>query len=51
MGAQPATVPSKPASAGMTAPGYATLLTNDPVAQLGALVAYVNTAVAVEGGQ
>ena len=44
VGAQPATVPPKPASAGMTAPGYASLLTNDPVAQLGALAAYLDTA-------
>jgi hypothetical protein len=32
----------------MTAPGYATLLTNDPLDQLGALAAYLDTATTLK---
>jgi hypothetical protein len=42
VGAQPATVPAKPASAGVTAAGYAQFLNNDPVAQILALAEWLD---------
>jgi hypothetical protein len=41
IGAQPASIPAAPPSAGLTAPDYHTLLTNNTLGQLGALASWL----------